>query len=146
VHSRKGLAQTAALVVVATLLAGARGVGAPAVPTMNAPPSAAAGPGDRLRVSATAYCLRGKTKSGINVRQGIVAADPKILPVGSIISIEWPPGPLEGVYSVLDTGPAITGREVDIYMRDCSRAERFGRQLLQIRILRLGWSPQASAD
>ncbi len=36
---------------------------------------------------ATAYCLRGRTASGGNVRRGIVAADPRILPLGTRIEI-----------------------------------------------------------
>jgi rare lipoprotein A len=144
--SRGRISQTAGLVAVATLLSGAAGVSAPASSagrdiSLNPPQ-----PGQAMRVSATAYCIGGRTRSGVKARQGIVAADPAVLPVGSVIRIEAPAGALEGVYSVLDTGPAVKGRELDIFMSDCTRAEKFGRQPVHIRVLRLGWSPKQSAD
>ena len=37
-----------------------------------------------LRFTATAYCKGTTTKSGVKVRAGIAAADPQLLPVGSI--------------------------------------------------------------
>src|SRR4051794_5836826 len=36
---------------------------------------------------ATAYCVKGQTASGLKVRSGIIAADPRILPIGSIVRI-----------------------------------------------------------
>ena len=36
---------------------------------------------------ATAYCLKGRTASGGGVRRGIVAADPRVLPLGTKIYI-----------------------------------------------------------
>src|SRR5919106_1830797 len=44
-------------------------------------------PGTRLTFQATAYCKGTTTASGVNVRSGIAAADPDLLPVGSVISI-----------------------------------------------------------
>jgi len=57
---------------------------------------------------ATAYCVKGQTASGLKVRSGIIAADPRILPIGSIVRIVA--GDQSGIYSVLDTGPLVTGR------------------------------------
>src|SRR4029453_8227069 len=45
-------------------------------------------PGARLRFTATAYCRGTTTASGVNVRNGIAAADPDLLPVGSVIQVE----------------------------------------------------------
>ena len=67
-----------------------------------------------LTFLATAYALPGQTASGENVRAGIVAADPDILPIGSIIHISA--GRHSGVYTVLDTGLKIRGRMLDIWM------------------------------
>ena len=39
---------------------------------------------DYLQFEATAYCDYGITFSGVLVQRGIVAADPKILPIGSV--------------------------------------------------------------
>ena len=41
--------------------------------------------GARLKFTATAYCKGETTASGVGVRTGIVAADPQLLPVGSVI-------------------------------------------------------------
>ena len=45
-------------------------------------------PGARLRFTATAYCKGTTTASGVNVRTGIAAADPDLLPVGSVIQVD----------------------------------------------------------
>ena len=44
----------------------------------------------------------------------------------------------------MDTGPQVQGREIDIYMWNCDEAVAFGRRSVQVRVLRLGWNPQAS--
>lgn len=108
---------------------------------LAAPP---AGPGRTLRVVATAYCQTGKTQSGVRVRTGIVAADPAVLPVGSVVRII--DGVASGIYTVMDTGAEIKGRKIDIFIPDCARAERFGEQRVRVRILRHGWNPKASTD
>src|SRR5688500_13415811 len=43
---------------------------------------------DPLRFTATAYCKGHTTASGVAVRTGIAAADPDLLPVGSVIQID----------------------------------------------------------
>lgn len=95
-----------------------------------------------LRVKATAYCQSGTTKSGTPTRKGIVAADPAVLPVGTVLRIL--DGPAAGIYTVMDTGAAVKGRTIDIFFPDCRRAERFGRQSLRVRVLRRGWDPKAT--
>src|SRR5262245_40577846 len=96
-----------------------------------------------MRVKATAYCQSGLTKSGTNTRTGIVAADPAVLPVGSILRIV--DGPSSGIYTVMDTGAAVKGREIDIFMPSCARAKRFGRQTLRVHVIRRGWDPKATS-
>jgi 3D (Asp-Asp-Asp) domain-containing protein len=91
---------------------------------------------------ATAYCLEGITQSGVRVQPGIVAADPAVLPVGSVVRIEEP-ADHAGIYTVLDTGGAIKGDRLDIYLPDCGDAQEFGRQPVSVRVLRYGWDPQA---
>jgi 3D (Asp-Asp-Asp) domain-containing protein len=93
-----------------------------------------------LQVRATAYCQGGKTKSGMPARAGIVAADPAVLPVGTVIQIL--DGPSSGIYTVMDTGAAVKGRRIDIFIADCARAEKFGAQSLRVRVLRRGWDPK----
>jgi 3D (Asp-Asp-Asp) domain-containing protein len=75
-----------------------------------------------LDFEATAYSIEGKTASGHQAREGTVAADPKILPIGSRIRVS-DAGELSGVYVVADTGRTIKGREIDIYMKNDAGAE-----------------------
>ena len=101
-------------------------------------------PGLRLRFAATAYCRGETTAAGTPVRTGIAAADPALLPVGSVIQIDSLGPKYSGIYTVMDTGPRVRGRHVDVYMWNCDEAVTFGRRSVQLRVLRLGWNPQAS--
>src|SRR6185295_7000145 len=96
--------------------------------------------GSRSVFEATAYCRGTTTASGIAVRAGIAAADPKILPIGSVIQVDGVKAPYHGIYTVLDTGPEIKGREVDIYMWNCDEAVSFGRKHVSLTVLRQGWA------
>jgi 3D (Asp-Asp-Asp) domain-containing protein len=102
-------------------------------------------PGARLAFVATAYCKGLTTASGVAVQTGIAASDPTLLPIGSLVEIDSLDSRYDGIYAVLDTGPAIQGREVDIYMWSCYEALKFGRQSVYITVLRLGWNPRAMA-
>jgi 3D (Asp-Asp-Asp) domain-containing protein len=101
-------------------------------------------PGARLAFSATAYCKGMVTTSGVAVQSGIAAADPELLPVGSIIDVDSLPPQYNGIYTVLDTGPSVQGRQVDVYMWSCNEALEFGRKPIRLTVLRLGWNPRAS--
>jgi 3D (Asp-Asp-Asp) domain-containing protein len=101
--------------------------------------------GSRLLFAATAYCKGSTTASGVNVRSGIAAADPDLLPVGSVLEVDAPGSRYDGVYTVMDTGPRVQGRHVDLYMWSCYEALRFGRPRVRLNVLRLGWSPAQSA-
>jgi 3D (Asp-Asp-Asp) domain-containing protein len=83
---------------------------------------------------ATAYCLKGRTAMGGSVRRGIVAADPRVLPLGSRIQLSA--GSYSGTYTVADTGGAVKGRILDIWMPSCVEAVRFGRR--NVMVSRLG--------
>ena len=102
-------------------------------------------PGARLAFSATAYCKGMQTASGVAAQTGVAAADPELLPVGSVVEIDSLPPKYNGIYTVLDTGPSIQGREVDLYMWSCNEALRFGRKPSHVNVLRLGWNPRATA-
>ena len=78
------------------------------------------------------------------MRTGIAAADPDLLPVGSVIQVERLGDRYNGIYTVMDTGPAVQGRHIDIYMWSCNEALELGRRARGITVLRLGWNPQAS--
>lgn len=100
--------------------------------------------GRAVQFEVTAYCKGEITAAGFRVRPGIAASDPKLLPPGSIVRIEGVPAAYEGIYSVLDTGPEVQGRELDIYIWSCYEALDFGRRKAVVTVLRLGWEPQAS--
>lgn len=99
-------------------------------------------PGARLQFKATAYCKGHTTASGVAVRSGVAAADPEILPVGSVIQADFESDRYDGVYTIMDTGPEVQGHELDVYMWSCFDALRFGRQDVHLVVLRLGWNPK----
>lgn len=99
-------------------------------------------PGTRLQFKATAYCKGTTTASGVMARSGVAAADPGILPVGSVIQADFESDQYDGVYTVMDTGPEVQGNELDVYMWSCFEALRFGRQDVHLVVLRLGWNPK----
>jgi 3D (Asp-Asp-Asp) domain-containing protein len=86
--------------------------------------------------SATAYCLRGRTATGGSVRRGIVAADPRVLPLGTRIYLNA--GGYSGSYIVADTGGGVKGRKLDIWVPNCSEARTFGRRSVSVNVLGRG--------
>jgi 3D (Asp-Asp-Asp) domain-containing protein len=97
--------------------------------------------GSKLNVVATAYCKGQTTASGVPVRAGIVAGDPRLVPEGSVIEVTGLPERYVGVYTVLDTGPKVRGPHIDVYMWSCIEAQAFGRRKASVKVVRLGWSP-----
>ena len=87
-----------------------------------------------LEFEATAYSVTGTTAAGMQTRPGIVAGDPAVLPLGSRIRVHGA-GAYSGVYTVMDTGPAVKGREIDIFIPDGMEAKRFGRRRVRVEIL-----------
>ncbi|UCC48989.1 MAG: 3D domain-containing protein [Gemmatimonadota bacterium] len=86
---------------------------------------------------ATAYCDYGFTASGVWVREGIVAGDPRVLPLGSEIDIKLD-GEVLQKYQVMDVGSAIKGYIIDIWMPTCEEAVRFGRREVKVRVRKRG--------
>jgi 3D (Asp-Asp-Asp) domain-containing protein len=84
--------------------------------------------------TATAYCLKGRTALGHGVRRGIIAADPRVLRLGSRVNLNA--GGYSGQYLVSDTGGRIKGRKIDIWVASCAEARRFGRRTVSIASLR----------
>ena len=85
---------------------------------------------------ATAYSLRGRTASGQMVSKGIIAADPRFLPLGSRVRLQA--GAYSGEYVVADTGSMVRGRRIDIWTPTSREAMRFGRRLVKLTVLSLG--------
>lgn len=92
--------------------------------------------GDLVNFDATAYCLKGRTASGIDTRPGVIAADPRVLPMGTVVHLRA--GRYTGTYTVMDTGSRIRGRRVDVYVPTYKEAVRFGRQQVKIKVIDRG--------
>ena len=98
--------------------------------------SAAADPSSE-EFNATAYCITGITKSGVKVAPGHVAADPEVIPLGSMIYVDSPL--MGGIYQVLDTGELIKGKIIDIFIPSYERCREFGRRIVKVTVLRSGF-------
>src|SRR5712691_12939399 len=101
-------------------------------------------PGARLAFAATAYCKGITTASGVAAQRGVAAADPELLPVGSVVQVDTLEPRYNGIYTVMDTGPLVQGRQVDLYVWNCNDALEFGRRSIRLTVLRLGWNPLAT--
>lgn len=85
---------------------------------------------------ATAYSLPGRTASGMRVAKGVIAADPRVLPLGTRVRLEA--GPYSGDYIVADTGSAVKGRKIDVWVPSNGEARRFGRRNIRLSVLSYG--------
>ncbi len=77
----------------------------------------------------TAYCVAGITASGVHTYPGVIAVDPAIIPLGSIVEIH------DTKYKALDTGPYVQGHHIDIYMTTCQAAEAYGVRRGKVKVL-----------
>lgn len=85
----------------------------------------------------TAYCGCRKcngvwtgypTASGAPLKEGVtIAVDPKIIPMGSRVYIEG-----VGWRVAQDTGGAIKGKRIDLYMNSHAACNKFGRQYMAV--------------
>lgn len=64
----------------------------------------------------------------------VCAVDPEIIKLGSIVLVKFENGEIKP-YVALDTGYAIKGKRIDLYMTDLNEAINFGRQQLEVSIL-----------
>jgi 3D (Asp-Asp-Asp) domain-containing protein len=87
--------------------------------------------------TATAYCTGAVTASGALVARGGVAADPKVLPLGTVIRVERLGEAYDGTYTVTDTGPSVRGRRIDLYVPNCREAKIFGRRSARVAVVRV---------
>lgn len=88
------------------------------------------------KFTATAYALRGRTASGAGVRRGLIAADRRVLPLGTRVRLEA--GGYSGEYVVADTGGLVRGRKIDIWVPSNREAMRFGRRPVKLTVLNYG--------
>ena len=95
--------------------------------TMNAS-AYTAGPG--CTGKSPGHPLYGITASGRRVEHGIVAVDPRVIPLGTRLYVEG-----YGFALAADTGSAIRGYKIDLFMYDLADAIRFGRRDITVFIL-----------
>ncbi|HEU0016010.1 MAG TPA: 3D domain-containing protein [Longimicrobium sp.] len=101
--------------------------------------SAAAFPVSRtLEMRSTAYCLRGTMRTGVRVRDGMAAADPSVLPLGSVVRLTHPDGRLIGIFVIMDTGGAVRGNKIDIWLASCREATDWGTRRVVAEVLAIG--------
>ncbi len=86
--------------------------------------------------TATAYCDKGTTASGIRSQVGVIAVDPRVIPLGTRLYVESKDGSWSyGVCVAGDTGGAIKGNIVDLFYDSYSQCIQFGRRGCNIYIL-----------
>lgn len=85
----------------------------------------------RLKVDAVAYSLPGSTALGVPVQRGVVAVDPKLIPLGTRLHV---PGYGRGLAA--DVGYAIRGRIIDLWFPTTAKARQWGRRTVTITVYR----------
>ncbi|AYC30463.1 3D domain-containing protein [Paenisporosarcina cavernae] len=107
--------------------------------TTSSSPSAANQAGQTITVSATAYTAfcsgcSGVTATGIDLRANpnmkVIAVDPNVIPLGSRV---WVEGYGEAIAG--DTGGAIKGNKIDVFIADKGAALNWGRKTISVKIL-----------
>lgn len=105
-----------------------------------------------LDVTATAYTAdynpvngkpddpwRGMTASGKQAVAGLtIAADLKVLPMNTRVYVEGIDAhgkKYSGIYVVMDTGSAIKGNKIDIFMSTYDQTKSFGRRKMKVYLL-----------
>lgn len=95
--------------------------------------------GKEMYVNASAYTANcngcsGKTATGIDLRANpnlkVIAVDPSVIPLGTKVWVEGYGHAIAG-----DTGGAIKGNKIDVFLPSKEQAYRFGRKKVKIRIL-----------
>ena len=75
-----------------------------------------------------------KTYLGTQVRPGIIAVDPRVIPLRSKVFIQYPDG--HGEYAVAeDTGGAIKGNRIDVAVNSVPEANKFGMQNVKVFVV-----------
>jgi 3D (Asp-Asp-Asp) domain-containing protein len=72
----------------------------------------------------------GRTATGLRAGYGVVAVDPRVIPLRSLVYVEG-----YGFAIAADTGGAIKGNRIDLCYDSRSTALRFGRKRVRVHIL-----------
>jgi 3D (Asp-Asp-Asp) domain-containing protein/peptidoglycan hydrolase CwlO-like protein len=79
--------------------------------------------GGSLTVGSTAYALPGTTATGLPVGQGVCAVDPSVIPLGTRFDV-----PGYGSCLAADTGSAVVGNRIDVWVATEAAAVAWGRR------------------
>lgn len=71
----------------------------------------------------------GRTASGLQAKHGIVAVDPKVIKIGTLVFVEG-----YGLAVAADTGGAIKGNKIDVCIQSRSEAMKWGRRKVKVHI------------
>lgn len=85
----------------------------------------------KMNVVATAYTGYSTTSTGQKPVWGTIAVDPKIIPYGTKVYIPQ----FNKVFVANNTGGAIKGNKIDIFMNTKSECYNWGRKSIEIQIL-----------
>ncbi|MBC7765708.1 MAG: G5 domain-containing protein [Hyphomonadaceae bacterium] len=89
-----------------------------------------------INATATAYAIHGRTASGMTSKPGVIAVDPRVIPLGSRLYIESTDGSWTYGYAVAgDTGGAIKSNRIDLFFNTEQECFRFGRKQAKVYIL-----------
>jgi 3D (Asp-Asp-Asp) domain-containing protein len=86
----------------------------------------------------------GITFSGLPVQKGHIAVDPNVIPLLSYVYVEGLDSyssQYDGVYYCTDTGSAIKGNRIDIYVDTEPEADLFGVRRVRVYQMPTGWKP-----
>ena len=102
-----------------------------------------------ITMTATAYDLSfestgkrpgdkyyGITASGTKARPGVVAVDPRVIPLGTKLYVQSLDGTKDYGFAIAeDTGGAIKGNKIDLFFEDSQDVYKFGRRKVKVYIL-----------
>lgn len=88
------------------------------------------GSGQTLTVVSTAYAIHGTTATGLRTRRGICATDPRVIPLGTKFDV-----PGYGRCVAADTGGAIKGNRIDVWVETEAEALQWGLRTVTVSIL-----------
>lgn len=89
-----------------------------------------------MTMTCTAYSAGGTTASGLPAKWGVIAVDPRVIPLGTKVYVETTDGKyIYGTAIAADTGGAIKGNIIDICVNTRKEAYAFGRRQVNVYIL-----------
>lgn len=103
-----------------------------------------------IEMTATAYDLSfqstgkrpgdryyGLTASGTKVRPGVVAVDPRVIPLGTKLYVQSLDGTKDYGFAIAeDKGGAIKGNKIDLFFETAQQVNQFGRRKVKVYILK----------